>query len=67
MRESPEVGLETITDGKIGEAVLEPDFQSQLVAIRSVLKHNHEVEEKAPAEIRRIEAEIRERGGSSRM
>ncbi len=29
-------GLETITDQDIGAAVLEPNFRSQLVAVRSV-------------------------------
>ena len=59
------VGLETITDQDIGEAVLEPHFESQLVAIRSVLEHNHEAEEKVSAEIEKLEAEIQERRGNS--
>lgn len=60
-------GLEEITDRDIGEGVLEPDFRSQLLAIRSVLERNHEAEEKVAAEIKKLEADIRERGGSSWM
>lgn len=61
------VGLETITDQDIGEGVLDPDFNSQLIAIRSVLARNHEVEERVSAEIEQLEAEIRKRGGGSWM
>ena len=56
------VGPETITDRDVGEAVLEPQFESQLVAIRSVLERNHEVEQRVSAEIERLDAEIRDRG-----
>lgn len=61
------VGLGTITDQDIGEGVLDPDFNSQLIAIRSVLARNHEVEERVSAEIQQLEAEIRNRGGDSWM
>ena len=61
------VGLEAITDQDIGEGVLEPDFQSQLLAIRIILERNHEAEEKVSVEIKKLEAEIRERGGNSWM
>lgn len=60
-------GLEAITDQDIGHGVLEPDFQSQLLAIRIILERNHEAEEKVSAEIKNLEAEIRERGGNSWM
>ncbi len=61
------VGLEMVSDRDIGEAVLEPDFESQLIAIRSVLARNQEVEESASAEIEQLEAEIRNRGGGPWM
>ena len=60
-------GLEAITDQDIGEGVLEPDFQSQLLAIRIILERNHEAEEKVSAEIKKLEAKIQERGGNSWM
>ncbi|MDE2879120.1 hypothetical protein [Candidatus Palauibacter soopunensis] len=60
-------GLEEITDRDIGEGVLEPDFRSQLIAIRIVLERNRDAEEKLTTEIRKIEADIRERGGDSWM
>ena len=60
-------GLEEITDRDIGEGVLEPDFRSQLFAIRIVLERNHEAEEKVSEEIKKLEADIRERGGNSWM
>ena len=49
MCESAGLGLGAIADQDIGEAVLEPDLESQLVAIPSVLERNLEVEEKASA------------------
>ena len=61
------LGLEEVTDQDIGEGVLEPDFRSQLFAIRIVLERNHEAEEKVSAEIKKLEADIRERGGNSWM
>ena len=65
LRDHAGAGLEEVTDRDIGEGVLAPDFASQLVAIRSVLARNHEAEEQAAAQIKKLEAEIRERGGSS--
>ena len=56
------VGPETITDQDIGTAVLEPQFESQLVAIRSILERNYEAERKVSAEIKRLDARIREHG-----
>ena len=67
LRDYAGVGFETITDQDIGEGVLEPNFESQLVAIRSVLERNHEAEEMVSEEIKNLEAEIRERGGNSWM
>ena len=63
--EHARVGLEAITDQDIGEAVLEPNFNAQLVAIRSVLVRNRESEENVLAEVERIEANARESGGNS--
>ena len=61
------IGLEEITDRDIGEGVLEPDFRSQLIAIRIVLERNREAEGKLTAEIKKLEADIRERGGNAWM
>lgn len=58
-------GLEEITDQDIGEGILEPDFRSQLIAVRVVLQRNREAEEKVSAEIKQLEADIRKRGGDS--
>ena len=59
------VGLEAITDQDIGEAVLERNFEAQLVAIRTVLERNREAEERLLAEIERIEDDLREHRGNS--
>ncbi|MDE2879134.1 hypothetical protein [Candidatus Palauibacter soopunensis] len=67
MCEDAGAGVEEITDRDFGEGVLEPDFRSQLIAIRIVLERNHEAEEKVSAEIKKLEADIRERGGNSWM
>ena len=67
LRDHAGAGIEEVTDEDIGEGVLEPDFRSQLLAIRIVLERNHEAEEKVSAEIKKIEADIRERGSNSRM
>ena len=53
------VGLEAVTDRDIGLAILTPDYASQWVAIRSILKRNQEAEDRASARIREIEADIR--------
>ena len=61
------VGHQRFTDQEICDAVLEPNFKAQLLAIRSVLERNHEAEERVSAEIERIKADTRERGGSAWM
>ena len=61
------LGLEEVTDQDIGEGVLEPDFRSQLIAVRAVLERNRKAEEKVSVEIKEIESDIRERGGNSWM
>ena len=58
------VGPETITDPGIGKAVLEPQFESQMDAIRCVMERNYEAEQKVSAEIERLDVRIREHGGN---
>ncbi|MDE2870502.1 MAG: hypothetical protein OXQ94_02255 [Gemmatimonadota bacterium] len=53
------VGLEAVTDRDIGLAILTPDYASQWVAIRSILRRNQEAEDQASARIRELEADIR--------
>lgn len=53
------VGFEAVTDRDIALGILAPDYESQLVAIHSVLKRNREAESQASARIRELEAAIR--------
>ena len=56
------VGLEAVTDRDIALGILAPDYESQLVAIHSVLQRNREAEAQASARIRELEAAIRKHG-----
>ena len=53
------VGFDTVTDRDIGLSILAPNYESQCVAIRSVLQRNQEAEDQASARIRELEADIR--------
>ena len=52
-------GLEDVTDRDIGEGILGIDIRAQLIAIRSVLARNRQVEQKAAAEIDKLAAEMK--------
>ena len=56
------VGFEAVTDRDIALGILAPDYESQLVAIHSVLKRNREAESQASARIRELEAAIQKHG-----
>ena len=55
-------GLETIDDRDIALAILRPDYESQMVAIRSFLERNREAEERAAARLREIEDHVQKHG-----
>ena len=56
------VGFETVTDRDIALGILALDYESQLVAVHSVLQRNREAEAQASARIRKLEAAIRKHG-----